>query len=166
MVVHTVRVAMAALCLRLCLVLGLIGWALGGRAHQAQLQTQHGNKPPYVAAVANTNALAGQCDAVLLSSLSTFVTSGAGYAEVPPARQLGSQRVLNSSGEEGPQKFDPTPPHKPLWPWSQRDVWLFVLSAITLFIAGAAHACGLCLGRVAHLSACMQDLCPVSAVHA
>jgi hypothetical protein len=142
-----VRAAMAALCLRLCLAVSLIGWALGGRAHQAQLRIQHGSKPPHAAAVDNTNALGGQCDAVLLSSLSTFVTSGAGYAEVAPARQFGSERGLNSSAEEGPQKFDPTPPHKPLWPWSQRDVWLFVLSAITLFIAGAVHACCLRSGN-------------------
>jgi hypothetical protein len=96
------------------------------------------------------------CDAVLLSSLATFVTSGAGYADYSAHRQLRHQgltaRSLNSSSSSSSghsqqqqhssstgydnAKFDPTPPHKPLWPnWSTRDVWLFVLSAVTLFIA-------------------------------
>jgi hypothetical protein len=89
----------------------------------------------------------GHCDAVLLSSLATFVTSGAGYAYVSTPRQLQlrqqgfTARSLNSSSSGDSStghnaNFDPTPPHKPLWPnWSTRDIWLFVLSAVTLFIA-------------------------------
>lgn len=128
---------MAALGLRVCIVLSLTVWVLGGRTHQPQLH--RGSRPPSPAAVANAYnpAAGGQCDAVLLSSLSTFVTSGAGYAEAAPFTQPGAARALNSSAADGAHKFEPTPPHKPLWPsWSQRDVWLFALSAITLFIAG------------------------------
>ena len=117
----------------------LLSWVL---ARRESLHDQPG-QPASAAAVAVGNAVGGQCDAVLLSSLSTFVTSGVGYAAA--AHQLGPARVLNSSSAAGggeARNFDPTPPHKPLWPtWSQRDVWLFALSAVTLFIAGAqAHA--------------------------
>lgn len=146
---------MASLGLRIVLLLGLVAFIQCVRPHH-QLQLDHASSTS-----GDPSTVYGSspwhCDAVLLSSLATFVTSGAGYADATPPRQLSLQQQgqptrqqnsssgnpldsgshsTNSSLGGSNAKYEPTPPHKPLWPnWSQGDVWLFVLSAITLFIA-------------------------------
>lgn len=136
---------MAARILKFLVLLGLIVAACAGRSHQ-QSHGEHASSQSPATVVQPQ----GHYDAVLLSSLATFVTSGVGYAYISTPRQLQlrqqgfAARSLNSSGGAKASNsstghnanFDPTPPHKPLWPnWSTQDVWLFVLSAVTLFIA-------------------------------
>lgn len=118
----------------------LVSCVLCGRARQQQ---SPGHAQPEQPTALHSSH---ECEAVLLSSLSTFVTSGSGYAYQAPLRRpqpsgqvLGSRAATtNSSSTAGSNlTLDPTPPHKPLWPdWSSRDVWLFSLATITLFIAG------------------------------
>lgn len=128
----------------------------------ARLQPAHISQP---AAGPTVLINSSASEAVLLSSLSTFTTSGTGYLYVQSpsylqlqqwwqpgpssawSTTLNSSSSSNSSGEIAPRReeFAPTPPHKPLWPtWSHRDCLLFGLAAVTLFIAGeerVVHSC-------------------------
>jgi len=125
-----VRAGFRALTLCLLLSYAYCARTQGGKAKQPHTHTA-------------TVSSGAQCEALLFSSLSTFVTSGAGFSATSPPRHLLLQphslrlNSTNASSNDSNQTFDPTPPHKPLWPdWSERDVLLFGLSAITLFIAG------------------------------
>lgn len=134
--------------LRLVLVLALWG-LIDCRSTRQQVHTSHGEPAGSPQQKQQQQVVAGfpVCDTLVLSSLATFVTSGAGYADTSTSRHLVplpmQQAALNDSSTNSSSEatansttFDPTPPHKPLWPhWSQGDVWLFVLSAVTLFIA-------------------------------
>lgn len=125
-----VRAGIRALTLCLLLSYAYCARTQGGKAKQPHTPTA-------------TVSSSAQCEALLLSSLSTFVTSGAGFSATSPPRHLVLQphslelNSTNASSNDSNQTFDPSQPHKPLWPdWSERDVLLFGLSAITLFIAG------------------------------
>lgn len=134
--------------LRLLLVLALLGF-IDCRSTRQQVHTGHAEpagSSPGPQQQQHQNAGLPVCETLVLSSLATFVTSGAGYADtsnprhlVPvPMQQAGLNDSSTNSSEAAANSttFEPTPPHKPLWPhWSQGDVWLFALSAVTLFIA-------------------------------
>lgn len=161
------RMAARGLLWFLCIQI-LVSCALCGRAHPQQIQ---GHAKPEQPTVLHSNH---ECEAVLLSSLSTFVTSGSGYAYDAPLRrpQLSGQAfgsraaTTNRSSTAGSNlTLDPTPPHKPLWPdCSSRDVWLFFLAAITLFIAGEGWLeCSACAQLCGNFSERASDVVDIPA---
>jgi hypothetical protein len=165
--------ARQALCA--CLVLAAVASATAGRAWGPQSSPAETAAATDVAAVPlkQPRRTDRSQQLLLLHSLASAITSGLGYYDpaaeaAPPAaaaagrlrgnsnsssssRRPALRRTASAQQQQQPQphdgsNYEPTPPHKPLWPhWDERDAVLFALTAVTLFIAGGCVVAAQCL---------------------
>lgn len=129
----------------LCLVVLLIGCS----TVECRRAVQRDAVRQEATVFANSSSSTSTPVSALFLTLSSVATSGgAGYADTTylPSwsffQQPAMQPPTNTRSSSPVVAFEPTPAHKPLLPLSPKDLWLFALSAITLFIAGEHSCCG------------------------